>query len=64
MRREIRFCVALIMVVGGGLWLLYQLFIADYLVDRLIIAACVMVGTGGYWLWDHWINPTPNREDD
>ena len=46
MRRKIRFVVALIMVVGGGMWLLFQLFIADYVFGRLIIAACLIVGIG------------------
>jgi hypothetical protein len=35
-RRKIRFVVALVMVTGGGLWLLFQLFIADYVFGRLI----------------------------
>jgi hypothetical protein len=64
MRRKIRFVVALVMVAGGGLWLLFQLFFADYVFDRLIIAACLIVGIGAYWLWVHYINAAPNQEDD
>jgi hypothetical protein len=64
MRRKIRFVVALVMVTGGGLWLLFQLFIADYVFGRLIIAACLIVGIGAYWLWAHYINATPNQDDD
>lgn len=63
-RRKIKFVVALVMVTGGGLWLLFQLFIADYVFGRLIIAACLIVGIGAYWLWAHYINATPNQEDD
>ena len=45
-RRKIKFVVALVMVTGGGLWLLFQLFIADYVFGRLIIAACLIVEIG------------------
>ena len=61
MRRKIRFVVALIMVVGGGMWLLFQLFIADYVFGRLIIAACLIVGIGVYGLWAHYINAQSGR---
>jgi hypothetical protein len=64
MRRKIRFAVALVMVAGGGVWLLLQLFSADYVFDRLTIAACLIVGIGAYWLWVHYINATANQEDD
>ena len=64
MRRKIRFAVALVMVAGGGLWLLFQLFSADYVFDRATIAACLIVGIGAYWLWAHYINAIPNQEDD
>jgi hypothetical protein len=63
-RRKIKFVVALVMVTGGGLWLLFQLFIADYVFGRLIRAACLIVGIGAYWLWAHYINATPSQEDD
>jgi hypothetical protein len=65
MRRIISFILAFALTAGGGVWLVFQLL--GYLAGErfffmLVMAACLMLGVGGYWLWCDFYGPTRNAE--
>lgn len=62
MRRMISLLCALALTVGGLAWLISQLF-ADRIYFKLIAAAGLMIGLGGYWLWADYIDATPNKPE-
>jgi hypothetical protein len=43
--------LALALTVGGAVWLLFQLFVADDFSRNLVAAAVIVLAMGAYWLW-------------
>ena len=39
------------LTVGGVVWLLFQLFIAEEFSRYLVAGAIVVIATGAHWLW-------------
>ena len=41
--------------VGGVVWLLFQLFMAEEFSRYLVAGAIVVIATGAHWLWTEYI---------
>ena len=50
-----RTILAVALTVGGVVWLLFQLFIADEFSRYLVVGAIVVVATGAHWLWTDYV---------
>ena len=46
--------LAVALTVGGVVWLLFQLFIADEFSRYLVAGAIVVIATGAHWLWTEY----------
>jgi hypothetical protein len=64
MRRLIEFLLALALTAGGGLWLLFQVFVAELVFSKSLMAACLIFGVGVYWLCGRntLLNPISNND--
>ena len=49
-----RTILAVALTVGGVVWLLFQLFIADEFSRYLVAGAIVVIATGAHWLWTEY----------
>ena len=54
MTRTIGFILAVALTVGGVVWLLFRLFIADEFSRYLVAGAIVVIATGAHWLWTEY----------
>ena len=62
MTRTIGLILALALTVGGVVWLLFQLFIAEEFSRYLVAGAVVVIATGAHWLWTEYVRATPGQE--
>ena len=62
MRRVFGFILTSAVTADVGLWLLFELFVADRAFEKHHLAACFMLGVGLYWLWADYI-ATPSQEE-
>ena len=49
------FVLALALTIGGAIWLVFQLFIAQEFSRNLIAAAIIVLAMGAYWLWTDYL---------
>jgi hypothetical protein len=55
MTRTMGLILAVALTVGGVVWLVFQLFIADEFSRYLVAGAIVVIATGAHWLWTEYI---------
>jgi hypothetical protein len=51
MSRTIGLVLALVLAVGGVVWLLFQLLVAEEFSRYLVAGGIVVIATGAHWLW-------------
>ena len=62
MSRTTGLILALTLTVGGVVWLVFQLFIAEEFSRYLVAGAIVVIATGAHWLWTEYVRATPGPE--
>ena len=62
MLRALSFAVALALLVGGSYLLVTHILYADLIRGAVLLWGGVMVGLGGYWLWQGFIAPALRRK--
>ena len=56
------FVLALALTIGGAMWLVFQLFIAEEFSRNLIAAAVIVLAMGAYWLWTDYRPGSPSDD--
>ena len=62
MSRTIGLILALVLTVGGVVWLLFQLLVAEEFSRNLVAGSIVVIATGAHWLWTEYTRATPGQE--
>jgi CHASE2 domain-containing sensor protein len=60
-RRLISMILALALLIAGTSALCYLLFLAHGWRGWMVMGAGLVASVGGVWLWDDFINATPNQ---
>jgi len=61
LRRTVCFVVYVAMCIGGAAVVAIQLFISPIIVKHIFGAAVMLMGIGGYLLWEDFLSSKPSN---
>jgi hypothetical protein len=51
--------LALALSIGGAVWLVFQIFVAEDFSRNLVVAAAIVLAMGVHWLWTDYFPRSP-----
>jgi hypothetical protein len=61
MSRIVGLILALVLTIGGAVWLVFQIFVAEDLSHNLVVAAFIVLAMGAHWLWTDNLPKSPSK---
>jgi hypothetical protein len=61
MPRIFSLLLALALTIGGAVWLVFQVFVAEDFSRNLVVAAVIVLAMGAHWLWTDYRPTTPSN---
>jgi hypothetical protein len=55
MWRIVGLILALALTIGGAVWLVFQIFVAEDFSRNLVVAAFTVLAMGAHWLWTDYL---------
>ena len=55
MWRIVGLILALALTIGGSVWLVFQIFVAEDFSSNLVVAAFTVLAMGAHWLWTDYL---------